>query len=166
MIRLRHPKREDGGKLWSLAKDSKVLDLNSSYSYIILADQFSSTCVLSELDEQPAGFATAYRLPQDPSTLFLWQIAVAERARGQGLALRQLKWLLAAESCRGVSRFQTTITPSNEPSTRLFRAFARELGAELTVVPYILREDFPDPGHEEENLFRIGPFDQTKIKAE
>ena len=149
--------------MWRIARDSKVLDLNSSYSYLLLSKQFSRTCVVAEHDGQVVGFATAYRLPDDPSVLFLWQVAVDASARGQGLALSLMKWLLSQDVCRDVTAFETTVTPSNAPSTALFHALTRELQSSLDISPYFGEDDFPDAGHEAENLFHIGPFDVSVL---
>jgi L-2,4-diaminobutyric acid acetyltransferase len=164
MIELRHPTIQDGAALYQLASDSQVLDVNSSYAYLLLCKHFSPTCVVA-VDAGVAGFATAYRLPQQPDTLFLWQIAVGASHRGQGLALRMLQWLLQQPSCEGVKRFETTVTPSNRASTALFEAFARSLGAELTVTPYFAADLFPGGGHEAEQLFSIAPVALDKLRS-
>ena len=152
--------------MWRIARDSKVLDLNSSYSYLLLSQQFSRTCAVAEHDGQVVGFASAYRLPDEPHVLVLWQVAVDASARGQGLAKKMLKWILSQDICRDIQMFQTTVTPSNEPSTALFHALTRELNSTLKISPYFGEDLFPDAGHEAENLFHIGPFDTSVLREQ
>jgi L-2,4-diaminobutyric acid acetyltransferase len=66
--------------------------------------------------------------------------------------------LVCLEACRGVRFLETTVTPTNAPSRALFASFARGMDAEHTVSPYIEAGMFPEEGHEDEELHRIGPF--------
>ncbi len=149
---------EDGAALWRLAEASKVLDVNSPYAYLLVCDHFGETSVVAERDGEPVGFVTAFRPPRRPEVIFVWQVAVDESMRGRGLARRMLEALVGLDGCRGVTRLETTVTPSNAPSRALFRSFARSVGAEMTVEPHFTPELFPGEGHEAEELFRIGPF--------
>ncbi len=149
---------EDGAALWRLARDTEVLDVNSPYSYLLVCRHFGDTSVVAESEGEPVGFITGFRPPRRPEVIFVWQVAVDRSMRGQGLASRMLAGLVELDACHGVSHLETTITPSNEPSQALFRSFARRVGAELAVEPGFERELFPGDGHEEEELYRIGPF--------
>lgn len=154
----REPAVEDGAEMWSLVKDTGVLDLNSSYSYLILAEHFAETCVVAERDGAVVGFVTAYIPPKQPDTLFIWQVGVAEDERGNGLASRMLEELLQRPACADVNYLNATVTPSNGPSSGLFRSFARSRGTVCTVQQGFHEDLFPGNGHEPEMLFRIGPF--------
>jgi diaminobutyrate acetyltransferase len=158
-IELRHPAVSDGAALWQLVKEGGVLDLNSSYMYLLLCDRFAETTILAEKDGELAGFVLGLIPPEAPDVVFVWQIGVASFARGQGLARALLERLMAAPACRRVRYLETTVTPSNEASIATFRSFARHAGA-----PMIRSEGggydgslFPD-GKETEVLYRIGPF--------
>lgn len=155
----REPTVEDGAGMWGLVRDTGVLDLNSSYSYLILAEHFSDTCIVAERGGAVVGFVTAYIPPKQPDTLFVWQVGVAEGERGNGLASRMLDELLQRPACAGVSYLDATVTPSNGPSSALFRSFARGRGTVCTVQEGFDEDLFPGTGHEPEMLFRIGPFD-------
>ncbi|MFE3738731.1 diaminobutyrate acetyltransferase, partial [Streptomyces sp. NPDC059134] len=39
------PRVEDGAAIWRIARDSEVLDLNSSYSYLLWCRDFAATSV-------------------------------------------------------------------------------------------------------------------------
>lgn len=140
--------------MWRLARDSRVLDLNSSYSYLLWTRDFADTSVIAAVDDESAGFISAYRRPGEPSTLMVWQVAVAEGHRGRGLA-RQMLDHLAAE--QAVDHLETTITEDNEPSIALFTSFASAHDSTLERRPLFTADAFPD-GHQPELLFRIGPL--------
>ncbi|GAA0951473.1 diaminobutyrate acetyltransferase [Actinocorallia libanotica] len=156
-IVLDHPHPGDGGALWRLARDSRTLDVNSPYSYLLWCRDHGATSVVArDGDGGACGFVTGYLRPSAPDTLFVWQVAVADDHRGRGLAGRMLAWLADGKP---QGRFlEATVTPGNTASTRLFEAFARERGAVLRRSELFAAEDFPVPGHEPEVLFRIGPF--------
>src|SRR5690625_1790424 len=45
---LRQPVIADGAAIWSLIRDTGVLDVNSAYSYLMLSKFFTQTCVVAE----------------------------------------------------------------------------------------------------------------------
>ncbi len=156
-IVLEHPRSADGSGLWRLAAESRTLDLNSPYSYLLWCRDHAGTSVIARDGEGGAcGFVTGYLRPSAPDTLFVWQVAVADGQRGRGLAGRMLCWL--ADRQPGARFLEATVTPGNTASTRLFESFARERSAELSRSALFAAEDFPVDGHEAEVLFRIGPF--------
>ena len=133
---LRKPAAEDGADIWELIRSCKPLDENPMYCNLIQCDHFRDTCVLAELGGKAAGWVSAYVMPNDPETLFVWQVAVSEDARGTGLGTLMLKSLLNREACKDVERIQTTITRSNSASWSLFRKFAKETDARLSSQAY------------------------------
>jgi diaminobutyrate acetyltransferase len=161
-IDLRAPAFDDGPALWVLARDTEVLDLNSPYAYALWCRDFAATSVVASID-RPIGFVTGYRRPDEPETLFVWQVAVADVARGQGIAGRMLDALVDRPSGTAASftHLETTITDDNVASRRLFTSFAERHHAQLDRRPLFESRHFPDEpdvGHEPEVLHRIGPF--------
>jgi diaminobutyrate acetyltransferase len=152
---LRRPTLADGAAMWTMARDSRVLDLNASYAYVLWCRDFAATSVIATRDGAPAGFVTGYLRPDAPDTLMVWQVAVDAEHRGRGIAARMLHALV--DRLPGVRTLETTITPDNEASISLFTAFARDRGADLSREPVFDSALFPD-GHESELLFRIGPL--------
>ncbi|GHF88246.1 L-2,4-diaminobutyric acid acetyltransferase [Streptomyces griseosporeus] len=150
----------DGSALWRIARDSEALDLNSSYSYLLWCRDFAGTSAVARREDgQPIGFVTGYVRPERPHTLLVWQVAVDSAYRGRGLAAALLDGLtarLAAE--RAITEVETTITPGNTASERLFTSFAARHGA--TVEREVLFDAglFPDGPHDPEVLYRIGPL--------
>ena len=155
---LEEPTVDDGAAVWRIARDSQVLDLNSSYSYLLWFWDFSGTSVVARgANRAPVGFTTGYRSPEQPDTLVVWQIAVAADRRGHGLGAAMLDHLTARLRPRGVRYLKTTISSENSASCRLFTSFAERHRAPLEYEPLFHAELFPD-AHAPEQLYRIGPL--------
>ncbi|ONF44371.1 diaminobutyrate acetyltransferase [Marinobacter lutaoensis] len=157
-ITLRQPTKDDGFRLHQLVAECPPLDPNSIYCNLLQCSHFADTAVAAEKDGELVGFISGYRLPKQPETLFVWQVAVHEKGRGQGLAKRMLKEIVGRESCREVTHLETTITGDNAASWALFRSFARDLGAELSYHEHFERARHFGGQHDSEFLLRIGPF--------
>ena len=162
-IKFRTASLPDACKIWQLVGNSGVLDENSRYCYLLLCRDFSDTCVVACRDDEIVGFVTAYRPPNRPNVVFVWQIGVAEAARGRGLARSLLDTLVALPVCQNVHFLEATVTPSNTASRRLFQSFAKSLNVPCTIERGFTAELFGSGDHEEEQLFRIGPFVTQQI---
>lgn len=154
-VLFRSPQIDDGVRLWEIARDSKVLDLNSSYAYLLWCRDFGATSIVAEVDDRVVGFVTGYTRPSAQDTLFVWQVAVDESQRGKAIAARMLSSLLDRTAPLGVSHLETTISPDNEASIALFTALARRRDVPITKHTLFSPSDFPD-GHEAEDLYRVG----------
>ncbi len=151
----------DGAAIWRLVQASEALELNTCYAYLLMCRDFADTCLVAEEDGAVLGFVVAYRPPARRETVFVWQIGVAIEARGRGVARGLLMQLIASEGCRGVRFLESTVTPSNIPSQKLFRSVARAWGVPCEVGPGLAARWFQDPSHEPEDRFRIGPLGDT-----
>lgn len=159
-LRLATPEVNDGAALWRIARDSKTLDLNSSYSYLLWCRDFAATSVVArDAHDEVVGFITGYIRPERPHTLLIWQVAVDEAQRGRGLAAAMLDGLSARVAQEQELRsLETTITPGNTASERLFTSFGERHGATVTREVLFDTGQFPDGGHDPEVLYRIGPL--------
>jgi len=163
--RLRKPVAEEGADIWALIKACKPLDENSMYCNLIQCDHFRDTCVVAEIDGRIAGWVSAYVMPNDPDTLFVWQVAVSDAARGTGLGALMLQHLMGRKECGGVSRLQTTITRSNAPSWGLFRKFAKQQGADLSAQAYFGEAVHFRGEHDTEYMVTIDLVEELKKAA-
>lgn len=140
------------------------LDSYATYLYLLLCRDFASTCVVATHPREDdggsdlCGFVTAFRPPERPETLFVWQIGVAPEARGRGLAKRMLLHAFASPACAGVRYVEANVGPSNAASNRTFASLAKELGAALEIQEGFRGVDFGTETHEEEKLVRVGPI--------
>ncbi|HHU39551.1 MAG TPA: diaminobutyrate acetyltransferase [Propionibacterium sp.] len=150
----REPTAADGQRMWEIARDSGVLDLNSSYAYVLWGAEFAGSSVVVESEGRVVGFVTGFLRPSEPDSIFVWQVGVDADQRGKGLAARMLHALLDRLAERGVVRLRTTISPDNEASQRTFGAVARDRGMTLSSEDY-LSADLLGEGHEPEDLYTI-----------
>lgn len=154
-IAIRKPSIEDGTKIWDLVQECQPLEPNTSYAYVLFCHHFADTCVVAECEGEIIGFVMAYRPPPSPTSVFVWQIAVHPKMRGRGVAIDLLNELTVRDDCKDVEVIEATVSPSNEGSQALFRAFARKNDTQCDVLPYFPPRVFGEVGHEEEDLFRI-----------
>lgn len=157
-ITLRAPVATDGLAVHRLIAACPPLDTNSVYCNLLQCTHFADTCAVAERDGRIVGFLSGYLLPQCPDTLFLWQFAVADEARGQGLAKRMLHHVLARPGNRDVRRIEATVTASNAASWGVFESFAREHDAAAARRPMFERDAHFGGEHDSEVLISIGPI--------
>lgn len=145
-----------------LVAETEVLDLNSTYTYLLMATDFASTSIVAEKDGQICGLITGYHPPARPEVLFVWQVAVAASARGTGLASAMLDDLVhrvRAERRGHPVTVEATVAPSNTASRAFFGAFARRNGVPLIEEPRFTAAHLTaDQSHEDEPTVRIGPI--------
>lgn len=161
-LNLRPPQGDDAIGIRDIAEATEVLDLNSTYAYLLLATDFSATSIVAECDGDLHGFITGYHPPPRPDVLFVWQVAVAPSAQGTGLASAMIDDLVQrVRSDRGGRPItvEATVSPGNAASRAFFGAFARRHGVPLIERPHFDSELLAaDGAHEDEPILRIGPI--------
>jgi L-2,4-diaminobutyric acid acetyltransferase len=162
-VRIRPPTENDAAAIHELIENSPPLDLNSCYAYLLQAWHFAETCALAEIAGLPAGYVSAYIPPRQPDTLFIWQVVVARKFRGLGLARNLVKTLLRREACRAIRYITTTVTVGNNASVQLFRTLAASLEGHLDISHGISSSLLKPADHPSERLFRIGPLRQQLL---
>lgn len=157
-ISLRKPEATDGPALHALVQACPPLDENSVYCNLLQCSHFANTSVIGELEGEVVCAISGYLVPGREDALFVWQVAVAEGARGKGVAGKMLQHILDRPECAGVRYLETTVTESNEGSWALFEGFARRAGAQLQRRPLFTQGEHFAGQHETEILARIGPL--------
>ncbi|MCC2597504.1 diaminobutyrate acetyltransferase [Pusillimonas sp. MFBS29] len=160
---MRQPHKADAADIHRLISECPPLDLNSVYTYLLLSEYFGATCVLAGDNDTLLGFVSGYVPPERPDTLFVWQVAVHERARGQSLGRRMLQSLLQRPALAHIQYLETTVGPDNRASRAMFGGLARKLLAPVNEQPLFERHMFGEHAHEDEPLLRIGPFTSTSL---
>ena len=160
---LRNPVSEDGAALNRLVKASPPLDTNSLYCNLLQSSYFSETSIIAEDEFDLVGLVTGFVVPKQKDTIFIWQVAVAESARKQGLAIKMLLKLLQQPSCNSVRYLETTITEENNASKTLFTRLAEILGVNLTKTKHFSSDIHFDGQHDDEVLYRLGPFNTSLL---
>lgn len=157
-ISFRNPELEDGKNIYKLIKSCPPLDVNSQYYYHIICHDFRETCVIAEIEGQIVGFISGYIKPEKPNCLFVWQVAVSKKVRGGNLATNMLNWLTKRPKCHNINSLETTISPSNQASQKLFKRFAKSKNAVCRTLPFLNASHFGVNDHEEEILYKISPL--------
>ncbi|TYL48528.1 diaminobutyrate acetyltransferase [Marinomonas sp. IMCC 4694] len=149
----------DGMAVNQLVASCPPLDTNSAYCNLLQTSHFCDTSVAARLDNtELVGFVSGYLIPNQADTLFVWQVAVSEKARGQGLAKKMVLTLLERSHCSGVRYLETSITASNQGSWALFKRLAKHLDAPLTESIMFDKQAHFNGQHDTEHLVRIGPI--------
>ncbi|MFY0665456.1 MAG: diaminobutyrate acetyltransferase [Natronospirillum sp.] len=161
-IRFTPPQAEDGAKVFDLIANCPPLDTNSRYCNLLQCSHFADTCIAAWHGDEIIGFISGYIPPRQQDTYFLWQIAVAESARGQNLAQRMLDAVLQQPACAKVTQLQTTITADNIASQRVFEKLADRHEASIHNEPFFTRDVHFDGHHDTEFLYTIGPVNQAR----
>lgn len=163
VVVLRAPRIADAARMWQIADDSQVLDVNSGYAYLLWCRDFAATSVVAEVGGRVVGFITGYIRPEAPATFFVWQVAVDADQRGRGIGVAMLEWLAdtvtdPAHPLGGkVRALETTVSPDNTASVAMFASLARRRGARLTKSALFEPDVFPD-SHAAEDLYHISPI--------
>ncbi len=160
MTTLNRPEITDGYAVNKLVSQTPPLDTNSTYCNLLQCSHFADSSVIAKRDHQVIGFISGYQKPGDNQTLFIWQVAVAKAAQGEGLASQMLESLLTRKNLDSVKYLETTITQDNKASWGLFNRLARTHNAELNTSDYFDQEKHFKGDHDSEVLVRIGPFTQ------
>ncbi|AMO06114.1 MULTISPECIES: diaminobutyrate acetyltransferase [Mycobacteriaceae] len=158
---LRRPRGSDAIAIRRLVAETDVLDLNSTYAYLLFATDFADTSVVAEVDGRVTGVITGYSPPNRRAVLFVWQVAVATAMQGRGIAAAMLDNLVHRVARDGGGRplmVEATVAPDNAPSRAFFAAFARRHGVPMAEQPHFTAAQLdPDLTHADEPLLRIGP---------
>lgn len=162
---IRQPAATDGARVHDLIVECPPLDANSVYCNLLQCTHFAETSAVAKADGDVVGFVAAYVPPEKQATLFVWQVAVAKRARRQGLGLAMLKTILGRMRGGRLQYIQTTISEDNEASWALFRALAEMLNAPHEVKPLFEAERHFAGTHATEHLLTIGPIGPTHLST-
>lgn len=180
-FQFKKPEKKDGAFLHYLVSECPPLDLNSMYAYFLVSTHFSETSIIvfkkGAQEKTPVGMISAYVLPENPTVLFIWQVAVLKDYRKKDIAKTMFKELLKRPGLGFIKYVHTTIAPENRPSRRLFRYVADYLETKFVTQKFLKKEDFlslPNmsngghsrknkPAHDEEELIKIGPIKKMPI---
>lgn len=158
-ISIRPPVSTDGAGVHALIGRCPPLDTNSMYCNLLQCTHFGATSALAEAEGDAVGFVSGYSPPPHPDALFVWQVAVDERARGHGLAKRLIMDILERPGNEHLRYIRTTVTARNEASWAMFRGLARKLGAPTEDQVLFDQDEHFGGEHESEHELVIGPFE-------
>ncbi len=162
---IRAPRAEDGAAVLNLIERCPPLDQNSAYCYLLQCSQFADTSAIAEMGGKIVGFISGHRLPNDPDSLFIWQVAVAEEARGQGLGREMMLGILRRPTSTGFTHLLATATDDNTSSKGMFQSLANVLDTNMGQSLLFDQNIHFAGAHESEILLTIGPFSAQTEKG-
>src|SRR5690625_6912899 len=77
---------------------------------------FAETSIVAERDGETVGFISGFIHPDTPNTLFIWQVAVNQSERGQGLGTKMLFQLLNRDYREPVQYLEATVRSEEHTS--------------------------------------------------
>src|SRR5699024_1687267 len=158
-IFFREPTDSDGKEMYRIVEESKVLDVNSAYCYLLWSKFCSKTSIIATCDDKVIGFVSGFLQPDSPDRLVVWLVAVDSSRRDYGLATTFIQQLIdQVDEKKDVQYLEATVTPSNIPSSKLFQGLAKKNDTDCSIFECFKEEHFPDPDHEAEMTYRIGPL--------
>ncbi len=156
----RKPSASDGFFVSELIKSCPPLDTNSVYCNLLQCVHFSSTSVVLQKEGRLVGFVSGYIVPDRKNTLFVWQVAVGEEARGNGMAGKMIDHIIDRETSSDLCFIETTITVNNKSSWAVFEKISEKYSAPLSREILFDKEKHFSGQHDSEMLVRIGPINR------
>lgn len=155
-IEVKHPILVESNRMWELAEKAG-LDVNSSYSYLMMTKFFNDRCFVIKDDDIVIGFVTGFILKDD--VYFVWQIAIDPDYQGNGLSQKLLHDAVKILMTKHQIKFiQATVSPENKASMGLFKSIASSYNTFFAVKEGFTESHFPDD-KPEEKLIQVGPLD-------
>lgn len=164
-IIIRRPRAADGMHVAKLVRRCPPLDQNSTYCYLLQCTQFADTCAIAEMNGTVVGFISGHQVPDSPNSLFIWQVAVAEEARGRSLGREMMLDILSRPTSGDFAQILATVTDDNLPSRGMFQSVANSLQTNVGHSVMFDRDLHFAGAHKSENLLTIGPFRALKEKG-
>lgn len=157
-ILFRKPQKNNVKEIVNLIKSSGNLDLNSEYLYLLQSTHFNETCSVAIYNHEIIGFVSGYLVPKEQEKLFIWQVAVSSKFRGQNLALKIIMDIFNRNNLKKQIKYiLSTVSPSNKSSQRVFEKIANHFEVKIENSVLFSLDDFID-AHEEEVQYLIGPI--------
>ncbi|MER8970661.1 diaminobutyrate acetyltransferase [Mesorhizobium sp. M0808] len=157
-VTFRKPAYNHAADVWALIALCPQLDRNSLYCELLLCTHFADTCTVAERAGEVVGWLSAYRPPSEPSTLFVWQIAVHPTVRNTGVGKGLIVSALTRPCCKSVTHIKATVALTNKASNSLFATLARDLGAPIRQTLWFDRDAHFKGRYESEHMIAIGPI--------
>uniref|UniRef100_UPI004047B66E diaminobutyrate acetyltransferase n=1 Tax=Aliarcobacter sp. TaxID=2321116 RepID=UPI004047B66E len=158
----RKPQKKDAKEIYQLIQSVGTLDLNSQYLYLLQSTHFQETCSVAIYNDEIVGFVSGYIIPNQEGKLFIWQVAVSNKVRGQNLAMKIIMDIFNRNnSNNNIKYILSTVSPSNKASQRVFEKVANHFDTNIKNETLFSLDDFID-SHEIEVQYTIGPINTIK----
>lgn len=162
-ITIREPKIDDTGDVYDLIGRCAPLDQNSIYCNMLQVYHFKQTSTVAEgPDGKVWGFVSGYSVPERPRTLFVWQVAVSQKARGMGLGKEMIYDIFRRNN--DLFYIQATVNRENGPSWGMFKKISKDLDSEINLKLLLTKEEHFADEQDDEILIEIGPINPKLLQ--
>lgn len=138
----------DADLILNLARACPPLDVHTAYTYWVVCHLYGGTSSILMDDQEAVGYIMG--VPKD-RTLFIWQLGVLPRYRGQGLTALLFNALLSSSASR-FDEIELTIAPDNNASFGALASWSRANGLRIEELGIIAVPEHHEPG---EILYRL-----------
>jgi L-2,4-diaminobutyric acid acetyltransferase len=133
----------------------KPLGVHTGYTYWVMFHHFNESCFVIQDGGNIIGYVSGMKSQSHSDVFFLWQIGVAEEARGKGYSYLLLEKIFEAAKRMNCKKMQFSLEDLDGASFKSFSGFARKHNREMISVgkakyPHSVRESW-----EEDTLFEI-----------
>lgn len=135
------------------------LERHTGFTYWVTFNFWGDTCFVAADGDEIVGYASGVGAGRSPELIYIWQVGVAERYRGNGLSQLLISKVVEAARGKGFRRANVSIAPDNEASLTAFRRVAAALGSDLEASGEVA---FDDPeGHRVQEVLYSFELAQT-----
>lgn len=118
-FKFRHVDENDASLLHELAKKSPPLDVHTVYTYWVICNFFSKSCIIVEDNGIPFAYIIAI---ENDDTVFIWQICILEQYRGKRISALLIDFICKyAETKRKI--VSVSIDKENIASNSAFQSY-------------------------------------------
>jgi diaminobutyrate acetyltransferase len=119
-ITIRRTTENDFLEVYNFVSKCKPLENYFEHFYKIMLRYFGNTCFIAEFKKDIIGFIMGCISQVDPKTMFIWQIGVFSKFRGNEIGAMLLKELEKTAKGSNCERIELTIDPENISSQKFF----------------------------------------------
>jgi phosphoribosylamine--glycine ligase len=119
-IAVRSPNETEFMRIHRFVKSCDRMEKYPEHLYRIVLRYHGDVCFVAESKGRIVGFVMGMRSEREPEKIFIWEIGVNRKMRGQGVATRLLNAMESKALDMGCRRMEATIDPANRASYSLF----------------------------------------------
>lgn len=155
-VELKPPTLAAAQMMFDIASATPAVDTYPEYFYLTMCRDFAATSLVAHEGDTPVAYALAYAKHEDPSVLFIWQLASVQRPRNRGVAKRLIRGLINSR-LDTLFYVEATIDLQNNIIYNVLNKIAVEYGVPMNTFPLFEARHF-SANHPPEHLIKLGPF--------
>lgn len=127
-MEIRPMKEKDIAQIRELVSFCKPLDLHTAFTYWILSEYFSNTCLVLEDKASIVGYTAGLKSSAKKGIFYLWQIGLMPEYRGKGFFDLLLDKVIGEIKKMGCHFLEFSVLSDNYQSINAFSRYAKNKG--------------------------------------